>query len=51
MAFLVCSTNVIFEKHTGNVPGVEASKNDTAVLAGADGLFAAPENNLLFERI
>lgn len=36
---------------TGNVPGVAASKNETAVFAGKDASFGAPENSLLFDEI
>lgn len=36
---------------TGNVPGVAASKSETAVFAGADGSFGAAENSLLFDWI
>lgn len=36
---------------TGNVPGVAASKSETAVFAGDDGSFGAAENNLLFDKI
>lgn len=38
-------------KITGKVPGVDASNSDTAVFAGNDRSFGAPENNLLFDRI
>lgn len=36
---------------TGNVPGVAASKSETAVFAGDVGSFGAAENNLLFDKI
>lgn len=36
-------------KITGKVPGVDASNSETAVFAGNDKSFGAPENNLLFD--